>query len=318
MIPNLKFVMVLLMSFSLIGCEVTPYKHILKTDAGEDIGMRCALINNIPMMCAFFVEKEVKVPVEVLVEVVVEKIVEVEKVVEIEKIVEIFITEYVHTDIDIDVFVQRVIAALPPGTTRENYDYAEVVSVVEETLVTYTPEPESTTTVKTVPDTNPISLLPPPQVSDPKDPGNNQDPGQTGGNQDPGQTDDNQDPGPQSDPLNPLSDPENPPISDENADPQLRVHGGNSIALDNPNKNLAIRTGAHDQYVCEEELEVTAYGVGTDDARGYQHWSACKVGDDVVIHLQDHPALTCNVGPNTHELQIEGVTERVTVGEQCQ
>ena len=317
---HLNFVMVLLISFSLIGCKITPYRHVLRTDAGEEIGMRCALMNKIPVMCAFFVEKEVRVPVEVLVEVVVEKvvevekIVEVEKVVEIEKIVEIFVTEYVDRDIDIDVFVQRVIAALPPGTTRDNYDYTEVVSTVKETLVTYTPEPESTalvkpgtnerspepestTIVKTVIDnplTNPIVPQTPPNV--PR----------------------SSVPPPQSPPVEDVPDPEVALSSDGDADGEIRVHGGTATSLDNPNKNLEIRTGAHDPYVCEDELDVMAYGVGTDEARGHQHWSACKVGDDIVVHLQDHPALTCNVGPNMHELEIEGVTERVTVGEECE
>ena len=37
-----------------IGCEVTPYKHIIKSEAGNDVGIRCALVGGIPVACAFF------------------------------------------------------------------------------------------------------------------------------------------------------------------------------------------------------------------------------------------------------------------------
>ena len=38
----------------LLGCEVTPYKHIIRTEAGAEIGLRCALVGGIPVACAFF------------------------------------------------------------------------------------------------------------------------------------------------------------------------------------------------------------------------------------------------------------------------
>ena len=136
----------------MVGCEVTPYRHIITTDAGEEIGLRCALVGGIPVACAFFHETKIEVPFKVLVEVVVEKVVEVEKIkiVEVETIVEIMTTKYIDNNINVADFVQSVISALPVGTTRQNYSYPEVVSAVEETLVTYTPPPTQTTQVTTV------------------------------------------------------------------------------------------------------------------------------------------------------------------------
>ena len=284
----MKILIVLTMvAFLIAGCEVTPYRHIITTDAGEEIGLRCALVGGIPVACAFFHETKIEVPFAVLVEVVVEKVVEVEKVkvVEIQTIVETFTTEYVNTDINVDEFVLSVIAALPAGTTRENYNYSEVVSAVEETIVTYTPPPTQTTQVTTVREPT-VTDVP---VSVPVEP----------------------------DAPNPIVHDPTPEtmIVDENPR-QIRVEGGDSDDLEGA-VELTIRTGAHDQFSCEgNHLNTTAYHAGK--VRGHQHWDACQVGDDIVVFLKDHPALTCGVGPNTHELEIEGLEERVIVEENCQ
>ena len=273
------------------GCEVTPYRHIITTDAGEEIGLRCALVGGIPVACAFFHETKIEVPFEVLVEVVVEKVVEVEKIkiVEVETIVEIMTTKYIDNDINVDEFVQSVISALPAGTTRDNYNYPEVVSAVEETLVTYTPPPTQTTQITTVrepTDTDvPVSAPVEPTIPKPTD------------------TD-----VPVSEPI----------VVDENPR-KIRVDGGDSDDLDGGDNSieLTIRTGEHDPFSCEgNHLNTTAYQ--NNEARGHQHWAACQVGDDIVVFLKDHPALTCGVGPNTHELEIEGLEERVIVEEDCQ
>ena len=280
----------------MVGCEVTPYRHIITTDAGEEIGLRCALVGGIPVACAFFHETKIEVPFAVLVEVVVEKVVEVEKIkiVEVETIVEIMTTKYIDNDINVADFVQSVISALPVGTTRQNYSYPEVVSAVEETLVTYTPPPTQTTQVTTVrepTDTDvPVSVPVVPDV-------------------------------PVSVPIVP--DVPNPPVNepiivDENPR-TIRVEGGSSDDLEGADNSipLTIRTGKHDPFLCEgNHLNTTAYQ--NNEVREHQHWDACQVGDDIVVFLKDHPALTCGVGPNTHELEIEGLEERVIVEEVCQ
>ena len=286
------------------GCEVTPYRHIITTDAGEEIGLRCALVGGIPVACAFFHETKIEVPFEVLVEVVVEKVVEVEKIkiVEVETIVEIMTTKYINNDINVDEFVQSVISALPAGTTRDNYNYPEVVSAVEETLVTYTPtQTTQITTVREPTDTDvPVSAPVEPTIPKPTD------------------TD-----VPVSVPVVP--DVPSPPVTNPVSEPivvddnpiAIRVEGGNSDALDGDSIHLTIRTGKHDPFSCEgNHLNTTAYQ--NNEARGHQHWAACQVGDDIVVFLKDHPALTCGVGPNTHELEIEGLEERVIVEEDCQ
>ena len=109
---NLKnIIAIVALAVLCIGCEVTPYKHIIKSEAGNDIGIRCALVGGIPVACAFFHETKVEVPIEVLVGVVVERVVEVEKVVEVqtivekETIVESITTEYINTEIDANTFV---------------------------------------------------------------------------------------------------------------------------------------------------------------------------------------------------------------------
>ena len=286
----MKILIVLTMVVFLIaGCEVTPYRHIITTDAGEEIGLRCALVGGIPVACAFFHETKIEVPFEVLVEVVVEKVVEVEKVkvVEIQTIVETITTEYVDTDINVAEFVQSVISALPAGTTRDNYSYPEVVSAVEETIVTYTPPPTQTTQVTTVrePTDTDVPVMPPVEPDAPNPIVH--------------------DPTPETETM----------IVDENPR-QIRVEGGNSDDLEDPVK-LTIRTGKHDEFLCEgNHLNTTAYQ--NNEVRGHQHWDACQVGDDIVVFLKDHPALTCDVGPNTHELEIEGLDERVIVEEDCQ
>ena len=97
----------------------------------------------------------------------------------------------------------------------------------------------------------------------------------------------------------------------------IRVEGGSSDVLEGKAKTLTIRTGKHDPFSCVgDHLDVTAYHQG--QVRGHQHWDACQVGDDIVVFLKDHPALTCEVGPNTHHLEIEGLAERVIVEEVCQ
>lgn len=97
----------------------------------------------------------------------------------------------------------------------------------------------------------------------------------------------------------------------------IRVEGGNADVLDDSVSILTIRTGEHDPFLCEgEHLNVTAYHNG--QAREHQHWDACQIGGDVVVFLKDHPALTCNVGPNRHELEIEGLGKRIIVEEVCQ
>ncbi len=221
-----------------------------------------------------------EVPIEILVGIVIEEIVEVETIVEVEKVVETITTRYVRDPINVDEFVERVIAALPAGTTRESYDHEEVVSSVEETLETYTPPPTQTTQITTV--RNPVDV----RVTDPVAP-----------------------------------DVPNPSVNDDSIEVdenprKIRVEGGNSDDLEGA-VELTIRTGKHDPFLCEgEHLDVTAYRNGA--VRGHQHWSACQVGDDIVIFLKDHPALTCNVGPNTHELKIEGLEARVIVEEACE
>ena len=291
----------------MVGCEVTPYRHIITTDAGEEIGLRCALVGGIPVACAFFHETKIEVPFKVLVEVVVEKVVEVEKIkiVEVETIVEIMTTKYINNDINVADFVQSVISALPVGTTRQNYSYPEVVSAVEETLVTYTPPPTQTTQVTTVrePTATDVPVSAPVEPTVPK----------------PTTTD-----VPVSAPVEP--DVSSPPVTNPvNEEPirvddnpiAIRVEGGNSDALDGDSIHLTIRTGEHDPFSCEgTHLDTTAYQ--NNEVRGHQHWDACQVGDDIVVFLKDHPALTCDVGPNTHELDIEGLEDRVIVEEVCQ
>ena len=223
-----------------------------------------------------------EVPIEILVGIVVEKVVEVETIVEVQTIVETITTEYVRDPINVDEFVGSVIAALPAGTTRENYDHKEVVSAVEETLVTYTPGfPTQTTQITTVRNPTDDSVTDPVSPDVPNLPAN--------------------------DPI----------VVDENRR-TIEVEGGSSDILGGADNliSLTIRTGTHDPFQCEgEHLDVTAYQNG--GIRGHQHWGACRVGDDIVIFLKDHPALTCDVGPNTHELEIEGLAERVIVEEDC-
>ena len=303
----MKILIVLTIAAFLVGtgCEVTPYRHIITTDAGEEIGLRCALVGGIPVACAFFHETKIEVPFAVLVEVVVEKVVEVEKIkiVEVETIVEIMTTKYIDNDINVADFVQSVISALPAGTTRDTYNYPEVVSAVEETIIAYTPPPTQTTQITTVrgfpTDTDvPVSAPVEPTIPKPTD------------------TD-----VPVSAPVEP--DVPNPPVTDPVTEPivvdenprQIRVDGGNSDDLEGA-VELTIRTGEHDPFSCEgTHLNTTAYQ--NNEVRGHQHWDACQVGDDVVVFLKDHPALTCGVGPNTHELEIEGIAERVIVEEDC-
>ena len=117
-----------------------------------------------------FHETKVEVPIEVLVGIVVERVVEVEKIVEVqtivekETIVESITTEYINTEIDANTFVQSVIARLPEGVTRQNYDYQEVVAAVQHTIVTYTPEPTQTTKATTIV-TEKVADPPPPIVT---------------------------------------------------------------------------------------------------------------------------------------------------------
>ena len=114
----------------------------------------------------------------------------------------------------------------------------------------------------------------------------------------------------------PTQQPPPPPLEVDENPKKIRVEGGNSDDLQGPIE-LTIRTGEHDEFSCESNhLQTTAYQDGV--VRQHQHWDACQVGDDVVVFLKDHPALTCGVGPNRHELQIEGVDERVIVEEDCQ
>ena len=264
------------------GCEVTPYRNIIKLESGAEIRMQCVLVGKIPVMCAFFYETKVEVPVEVLVEVVVEKVVEIEKIVEIETVVEKITTEYVNTEIDAESFVQSVIAALPEGTTRQNYDYQEVVTTVEETILTYTPEP-TTTTTETVTTTPKPTNPPPITTPDPTPP--NTTPG---------------------------------PVVVDDTPKTIRVDGGNSDNLKpGEQTTLTIRTGEHDPFTCEgKHPSVTAYKDGV--ARDHQHWAVCETGSEIVVYLKNHPALTCAVGPNTHELEIDGLNERVIVQEGCE
>ena len=269
------------------GCEVTPYRHIFSTGTENQAQLKCAMAAGIPVLCGIIFQTQVEVPVEVLVPIITEKVVEVEKVVEIETIIETITTEYVNRNINVDEFVMSVIAALPPGTTRENYDYEEVVTAVEETLVTYTPSPTQTTEITTV--GGPTGDAPQPDNPDPTTDG-------TGGTGGPSQP----------------NIPNSIPI-DAN---RIRVEGGTSKEFGEEGP-LTIRTGEHDQYSCEgEHLNVEASING--QTREYQHWSACHVGGDIVIFLQDHPALTCGSGPNTHTLDIEGLDVEVTVKEDCE
>ena len=299
-----------------IGCEVTPYKYIFKTEAGAEIEMQCALVGGIPVMCTFYQETRVEVPVEVLVGVVVEKVVEVEKIVEVEKVVEVekiveveriveietivesITTEYINTEIDVDAFVQSVIVALPAGTTLQNYDYQEVVAAVEETIVTYTPEP--TTEIKTTTITHEPTYTPP-IVPEP-----------TIITQQPVYT-----PPPKpTDPPPPITTPD--PVVIDNTPKRIRVDGGNTgnLGADQPIV-LTIRTGEHDPFQCEgKHPSVIAYKDGA--VRDHQHWGACETDGEIVVYLKDHPALTCAVGPNRHELEIEGLNERVVVEEGCE
>lgn len=286
-----RFLCVLYLVSACIGCEVTPFRHIYTTP-DSTIEMRCAFVGPVPVMCVFFQETVIEVPVKVLVEVIVEKVVEVERIVEVEKIVEVIKTEYVQRDVDVDEFVQKVIALLPPGTTRETYNPPEVVAAVEEILLTYTPPASPTEIVNT-------------GVSLPEEP----------------------------EPMSSVPEPADTEVSTEivttaaivntpvarpmpvNENPQkISVDGGSSGAAGTT--ALTIRTGEHDPYICEgEHLTTTAYQ-DTGVRRQHQHWGACQVGEDIVIFLDDHPALTCGVGPNTHELEIEGIG-RVTVEEAC-
>ena len=106
------------------------------------------------------------------------------------------------------------------------------------------------------------------------------------------------------------------PVEVEEMPKKISVDGGNSANLDG-NVNLIIQTGEHDAFLCEgTHLKTTAYENGR--VRGHQHWDACQVGNNIVVFLKDHPALTCDVGPNTHELEIEGLNERVIVVEDCE
>ena len=115
----------------------------------------------------------------------------------------------------------------------------------------------------------------------------------------------------------PPEQPKTPPIVVNETPKTIRVEGGSSNVLDGKAETLTIRTGKHNTFSClDEHLDVTAYHQGK--VRGHQHWDACQVGDDIVVFLKDHPALTCEVGPNTHHLEIEGLAERVIVEEVCQ
>ena len=313
---NLKnIIAIVALAVLCIGCEVTPYKHIIKSEAGNDIGIRCALVGGIPVACAFFHETKVEVPIEVLVGVVVERVVEVEKVVEVqtivekETIVESITTEYINTEIDANTFVQSVIARLPEGVTRQNYDYQEVVAAVQHTIVTYTPEPTQTTKATTIV-TEKVADPPPPIVTQPavitqKPPSP---------------------PPPRTAPTIITPKPTNPPpprtapppVVVEDTPKTIRVDGGNGDTLETGEPVvLTIRTGEHDPFNCEgDHPSVTAYKDGA--VRDHQHWGACEVDGEIVVFLKDHPALTCEVGPNRHELEIEGLDEKVIVEEGCE
>ena len=83
--------------------------------------------------------------------------------------------------------------------------------------------------------------------------------------------------------------------------------------------DLRIRTGEHASFTCSGDtqlLMVTAYmDIGLTHRRAHQHWSACQDTNVITIFLDRHPALTCDVGPNTHYLKIEKVTETIKITE---
>ena len=86
--------------------------------------------------------------------------------------------------------------------------------------------------------------------------------------------------------------------------------------------DLRLRTGQHATFECliDQQLDVIAYtDIGLSQKRAHQHWSACKDDTDnvivITIFLDRHPALTCDVGPNIHYLEIQGVTEPIIITE---
>ena len=95
---------------------------------------------------------------------------------------------------------------------------------------------------------------------------------------------------------------------------KISVHGGTDDGGETTLKNtgliyLEIRTGAHDEFPCANPLKVTAYtDMEATVPRAHQHWAACRdATGNVTIFLYMHPALTCDVGPNTHILRVAGV-----------
>ena len=102
----------------------------------------------------------------------------------------------------------------------------------------------------------------------------------------------------------------------------IRVEGGSENPLGTGDLiDLRLRTGSHDAFECPvglQPLTVTAYtDIEMSQMRAHQHWSACQVDTNnvITIFLYRHPALTCNVGPNIHYLEIQGVTETIRITE---
>ncbi len=102
----------------------------------------------------------------------------------------------------------------------------------------------------------------------------------------------------------------------------IRVKGGSEGLFGTGDLiDLRLRTGPHDAFSCPtglQSLTVTAYtDTGLNQVRDHQHWAACKDNTDnvITIFLYMHPALTCDVGPNTHYLKIQGVTGPIIITE---
>jgi len=292
------------MCLLIIGCgEITPYRHVITTDNGNEIGLRCALVGGIPVMCIWLYETKVEVPVEVIVEVIVEKVVEVEKViyidkiwrvteiveiekiVEVDKIVETIKTEYFGINIDIPSIVREVISQLPSGTTKENYNESDIEEAVTETIQTYIPTPTTRTT--TPKETNTQVETKPTVVN------------------------------------------KNPPIRKP---APIKVHiSGNQQELAEDGGSVEVPTGKDGiNNKISPGDNITPIEV-RDNVRDndHQHWAAYKDNDtgEIVVHLAnkdtnevtEHPKLEKGVGPDIHHLEFTdpdtGETRKLVIEE---
>ena len=126
---------------------------------------------------------------------------------------------------------------------------------------------------------------------------------------------------------NGITEPPTQPPTQPPSNTEVKVRGeSDSQSLGSGLIDLRIRTGTHDNAGCGEDespLTVTAYwDRGRTDRREHQHWAACRDNTDtrnviITIFLDDHPALTCDVGPNTHYLVVQGVSELIIITEVC-